>query len=748
MSFLRRDKSKSNIFNSFAAGQYNMSTNNPNNRETNEMNSNKFQEPPSPMTDNFEGSAMNTTTNQTGANTSAIGSENGANTRPKLDKKLSSNGVYPTSSSSSMSSNDRNEGQIFFNSKFSEHDDRIVLQGHHSQAQGIQTQGGQELGNQVQQQQKMPVRNSSVGFNNEATYSPRSSIVSLSTPPTQSNNNSELAVSSEQSHIKDNYKGFHANKRPKGLANIPPLAHPIKPRFRKKGTSLLGKLIYSSRKDSEGSQQSGELAPQHSIEVEPEESEERDQQRRNSSGNNGGQQQVNKKSVSSAGSNSSKHKFRIPSISLDHHHHHHSHKDEPEEPNQQPRAHSTSSAEIRCNDQGGDKKMPTSFDLDMDINEMQGIVKSPNQTSTHENKNALSDIDAKRSFTFNLTDTNNKVPLQQTSDNVNLLMQRSSSSVSSSIPSGNANTRQTVNRSGGSWRAPDSWDVKLNGPLGSAKGDNRSLSDSDNEDKMDDRISSADTSSTLSNSMNQLNDKPTNKLGNAHQVSPRKHNKKSDVRAATPKNLRSNLPVLYGSSNISHVVPTQSDSKNLTKGPNHIVRVFKEDNTFTTILCPLETTTAELLNIVQRKFFLESTANYQISVYIGNCVKVLEPFERPLKIQMGLLMLSGYSDNDNLRIIGREDLSYICKFVVENIYLRNLTHEEEIMLSKDYVDVDISNSDLKNIPIIFHQHTYEIEKLNVSDNPSIYIPLDFIQSCTNLTSIIFSRNGCSKFPIV
>ena len=83
-------------------------------------------------------------------------------------------------------------------------------------------------------------------------------------------------------------------------------------------------------------------------------------------------------------------------------------------------------------------------------------------------------------------------------------------------------------------------------------------------------------------------------------------------------------------------------------------------------------------------------------------------------------MLSGYSDNDNLRIIGREDLSYICKFVVENIYLRNLTDEEEIMLSKDYVDVNISNSDLKNIPIIFHQHTYEIEKLNVS-RQSIYL---------------------------
>ena len=249
--------------------------------------------------------------------------------------------------------------------------------------------------------------------------------------------------------LKTTIRGFTQNKRSEGLANIPPLAHPIKPRFRKKGSSLLGKLIYSSRKDSEGSQQSGELAPQHSIEVEPEMPEERDQQRRNSSGNNGGQTQVKQKSVSSAGSNSSKHKFRIPSISLDHHHHHHSHNDEPEETNQQPRAHSTSSAEIRYNNKGGDKKMPTSFDLDMDINEMQGIVKSPNQSSTHENKNPLSDIDAARSFTFNLTDTNSKVPLQQTSDNVNLLMQRSSSSVASSVPSGNVNTRQNVNRSGG-----------------------------------------------------------------------------------------------------------------------------------------------------------------------------------------------------------------------------------------------------------------------------------------------------------
>ena len=122
----------------------------------------------------------------------------------------------------------------------------------------------------------------------------------------------------------------------------------------------------------------------------------------------------------------------------------------------------------------------------------------------------------------------------------------------------------------------------------------------------------------------------------------------------------------------------------------------------------LETTTSELLAIVQKKFFLSQQPLPTIGC-IGNCVKVLEDFEKPLKIQMGLLLLSGYTEEDKLRMLGREDLSFVCKFVVENIFLRSLTHDEEVLLSRNYVDVNISSLNLKNVPIIFHQHTYEIE---------------------------------------
>lgn len=724
MSFLRRDKSKSDILNSFAAGQYSVSSKAKNISRPD--NFNDCQEPLSPMTNNFDSTIMNAPSNtQRDSNTG--GETNGDDIRPKIAKKLSSNGVYPVSSSSSISSNDKSENPIFFNANY---EDRTI------QGQKQQNQSQQSQSQQNQPSVITNARNNSATNNAENNYSPRSSVVSLSGPHVQSNTNSEIPVTGESSQVKDNYRGFHANKRPKGLANIPPLSHPIKPRFRKKGGSLLGKLIYSSRKDSESSQQSSEIGQQLSTDMDSDESNAIEQNRRNSSGNTSTSNPHSKKSVSSGGSNTAKHKFRIPSISLDHHHH--SNNNESDYRKEHPRSNSDSNADLLV--QSG-KKAPTSFNLDMDLNEMQGIVKSPAKFSSEENEDE--NLMQNKSYTFNFSDTQNKMELQLISNVSKAPMQKSFSSFASTNPTNIVPSRQPGNRTGGAWKAPDSWDVKLNNPSG--KIDAISLYDSDNEDKSEDKFGSADSSSTIS-TYNQSSDTASKVLQNTQPNLPRKPTVKKLGDTKTSKIPRSNLPVLYGSSHFSHGAYNQSDSKNLTKGPNHIVRVFKEDNTFTTILCPLETSTAELLSIVQRKFFLESVANYQISVYIGNCVKVLEPFERPLKIQMGLLTLSGYSENDNLKIIGREDLSFVCKFVLENIYLRSLTHEEEIMLSKDYVDVNISSSDLKNIPIIFHQHTYEIEKLNVSDNPSIYIPLDFIQSCNNLTSIIFSRNGYSRFP--
>ncbi|KAI5958777.1 CYR1 [Candida margitis] len=440
----------------------------------------------------------------------------------------------------------------------------------------------------------------------------------------------------------ENYRGFHANKRPNN--NVPPLLHPIKPKFKKKSSSLFNKLIYS-RKESNGDEEDQQddedpkkehLVSSSDASVSPTHSGHSSRANSITSDEQQFQQQqehaLKRKSNSSASSSHSKHKFRLPSLSLDYHPHHVS------------------------------SVSPNSLQMTQPEHPVTPLKPKHDLYST-PSPSDVSQRDKSVTSLHSLATNDNMMSLDLNLDEIRDIVK----SDEAATPKQN-------------WKAPDSWDVKAS------------------------KIEEV----------------------------PEEYNE--------PDFVEKSLPVLYGTRQGSHV------SKSMDPHPSHIIRIFKEDNTFTTILCPLETTTTELLTIVQKKFFLESASNYQLSVHIGNCVKVLESFEKPIKIQTGLLLLSGYTEDDNLRIIGRGDMSFVCKFVVENIYLRSLTHEEEALLSKNYVDVNISSLNLKNIPIIFHQHTYEIEKLNVSENPSIYIPLDFIQSCTNLTSVNFSRNGCSKFP--
>lgn len=554
------------------------------------------------------------------------------------------------------------------------------------------TIGDEEYNQKKLAQAKPGLYRTSTGDN----YLPRLLVVLMPQLP-------ELKVPKDKddSVLKNNYRGFHGTKAPQ--ANVPPLSQPIKPRFRKKGSSLLNKLIHSNRKDSESSVEL-DILPRKSVNglgLDQRSSTSTDQ----------------KGSVSSTGS---KHKFRLPSISL---HHHHTpiatqnqaessprHASISEESSQQPasiaNSGTTSRRKLTSSTSGALHTSPSKvFDLDLNFEEMQSILRKPDKAPSRPNLHLAGNS------TVDVTEQ----------------------------------VEEPAKPAAG-WQAPDSWDVtgEASNALAEANMGDDATRISQSSDSDLSKIEEGPTAAHQPVVHSQMNSSKSllssEEETRAEKAMDHEKKRKSELRPPIPKR---RLPILFGA--WSTGFPTK-DSKT-SKGPNHIVRVFKEDNTFTTILCPLETNTSELLRIVQRKFFFESISNYHLALYMGRNVKVLEPFEKPLKIQMGLLSLSGYSDSDNLRIIGRGDLSFLCKLVVENKVLRNLTHEEEALVSKNYVDVDVSGLDLKTIPIIFHQHTYEIEKLNVSDNPAIYIPLDFIQSCTNLSAIDFSKNGCSKFPV-
>lgn len=182
----------------------------------------------------------------------------------------------------------------------------------------------------------------------------------------------------------------------------------------------------------------------------------------------------------------------------------------------------------------------------------------------------------------------------------------------------------------------------------------------------------------------------------------------------------------------------------------YILKIFKADGTFTTLSLPIQTTVTQILHNCAKKFFLDNPHFYQITLQMGGTLKVLQGTERPLEVQNYMLLLAGYDvRRDNLRFIGGEDLSYLCKFVLESndINHKNNLDEEKIDAIKDYGSVVLKSMNLNVIPIEFYQHTYEIEELDVSCNPSISLPTDFMASCNILKKLSFDHNRAQEFPM-
>lgn len=181
--------------------------------------------------------------------------------------------------------------------------------------------------------------------------------------------------------------------------------------------------------------------------------------------------------------------------------------------------------------------------------------------------------------------------------------------------------------------------------------------------------------------------------------------------------------------------------------PKHCMRVFREDGTFGTISCDYDITVTEVLQLLGRKFFLSSIVGYQLTVRTGGLRRILLPTERPLEYQIKLLKFMGYEEHDKLGDVGRDDLSFMCRFEFCKLDLRQFTDDEKKSMSKDFVHADLHNMDLQTIPVPFYSHCTEIEHLDVSENPSITLPSDFIQACVNLKSISYVGNRVKQFPL-
>ncbi|KAH6660333.1 adenylate cyclase, ACY [Truncatella angustata] len=183
----------------------------------------------------------------------------------------------------------------------------------------------------------------------------------------------------------------------------------------------------------------------------------------------------------------------------------------------------------------------------------------------------------------------------------------------------------------------------------------------------------------------------------------------------------------------------------------HCIRVFRADGTFATIQLPLDSTVSEVMShVVKKTYVQDGLENYHMILRKHDLARVLATVERPLLIQKRLLQQVGYEEKDRLEDIGREDNSYLCRFLFlsarDNDYAA-VRNELGLTRNAKYNHVDLSGRNLITIPISLYSKTSDIISLNLSRNLSLDLPRDFIQACPQLRDIKFSNNEARKLPI-
>lgn len=186
------------------------------------------------------------------------------------------------------------------------------------------------------------------------------------------------------------------------------------------------------------------------------------------------------------------------------------------------------------------------------------------------------------------------------------------------------------------------------------------------------------------------------------------------------------------------------------RATSFFIRIFRIDSTFATLSADVNATVSEILLMLGRKSFLQDHLNnYEIVLRKNDLSRQLDHNEKPIQMQKKLLEQVGYAPHDRIEDIGREDHSYLCRFIFLPTKLSgysSLESDPGFNKVQKFSHVDLQGRSLVTIPITLYAKSSEIISLNLSRNLSLDVPKDFIQSCINLREIKFIGNEASFLP--
>lgn len=179
---------------------------------------------------------------------------------------------------------------------------------------------------------------------------------------------------------------------------------------------------------------------------------------------------------------------------------------------------------------------------------------------------------------------------------------------------------------------------------------------------------------------------------------------------------------------------------------NHFIRVYKTDGTFATLSCSLVSTANEVQTILARKSLTTESAAYRLFVRDKGSERPLGISDKPSQLQRRRLIQAGYTENDGLEDMGRDDLSYLLRFVFRPDSVPTFDSESIGHSEHTFQHLDLHSRNLEMVPIFLYKHADWIVSLDLSGNPMSDLPLDFVQLCSSLRTLRLSNLALKRIP--
>ncbi|KAH8810173.1 adenylate cyclase [Flagelloscypha sp. PMI_526] len=175
------------------------------------------------------------------------------------------------------------------------------------------------------------------------------------------------------------------------------------------------------------------------------------------------------------------------------------------------------------------------------------------------------------------------------------------------------------------------------------------------------------------------------------------------------------------------------------------LRFYRLDRGYHVVSLPIHATVAHVTPALISRLTGNSEA-HRLYLQERGKERILASTDKPAGIVRRRMEQAGYDLADGLDLLADDGLNFLLRFVWKTQLLGGVDEERDFKLDS-FEFIDLTARGLRTIPVSLHKNSESIVFLKLNRNPMLDIPLDFIQSCTQLREIRLSHMAMKKVPL-